>query len=93
MTHRTHRPTFPDHRNLTNLSRDDAERALTVLRALVASDLANIYTSAGSNDTHWQVWNEITRRRTPLAEWAADLLACVHQGEHGHQEHRSASNE
>ena len=69
-----HRPTFPTHKDLCNLSRDEAERALVVLRELVASDLASVYTSAGSNDTRWNVWSEITRQRVPLPEWAADLL-------------------
>lgn len=69
------RPTFPDYRNLTNLSRDDEERALAALRTLVDADLATVYTAAGSNDTRWNVWSETQRRRIPLAQWAAEWLA------------------
>ncbi len=68
------RPTFPSHKDLTNLSRDDAETALAALRVLVARELASVYTSAGSNETRWNVWMELTRRRIPLAEWATTWL-------------------
>jgi hypothetical protein len=68
------RPTFPTHKNLTNLSRDDAKAALAALRALCERDLVSIYTSAGSNDTHWQVWDNQAWRRIPLAEWASKWL-------------------
>ncbi len=68
------RPTFPTHKDLCNLSRDDAETALAALRVLVARELASVYTSAGSNDTRWNVWMELTRRRIPLQEWAAQWI-------------------
>lgn len=66
------RPTFPDHRALTNLSRDDAARALSALCTLVKAELADVYSAAGSNDTRWNVWLNITWRRAPLQEWAAE---------------------
>ncbi len=69
------RPTFPTHKDLTHLSRDDAERALSALRVLVKRELATVYTSAGSNDTRWQVWMELSRKRVPLQQWASDWLA------------------
>ena len=65
------RPTFPSTDDLCNLSLDDARAALSALKFLVESDLANVYTSAGSHDTRWQVWSEMQRRRIPLADWAA----------------------
>lgn len=82
------RPTFPTHKDLCNLSRDEAERALTVLRTLVASELASVYTSAGSNDIRWQVWSEITRQRVTLQEWAAALFAQCPPPRQEHQEHQ-----
>lgn len=72
------RPSFPTHEHLTHLSRDDAERALSALRVLVKHDLADVYSSAGSNDTRWNVWMHLTRRRIPLAEWATQWLATWH---------------
>lgn len=68
------RPTFPTHENLTHLSRDDAERALSALRVLVKHELASVYTGAGSHDTRWYVWMNLTRRRVPLEEWATVWL-------------------
>lgn len=68
------RPTFPTHENLTHLSRDDAERALSALRVLVKHELATVYTGAGSHDLRWYVWLELTRRRVPLPEWAAEWV-------------------
>lgn len=65
---------FPDHRALTNLSRDEAERALAALRLFVLNGIASVYTSAGSRGQSWQVWLEISRRRMPLPEWAAHWL-------------------
>ena len=69
------RPTFPDHRNLTNLSRDEAELALAALRVLVKHELVKVYTGAGSHDTRWYVWLELSRRRVPLQDWASEWIA------------------
>lgn len=72
------RPTFPDHRNLTHLSRDDAETALAALRVLVKRDLATVYTGAGSHDLRWYVFLNLSMRRLTLAEWAEQWLATWH---------------
>lgn len=69
-----HRPEFPSAADLPNLSPDDAQRALAVLRTLVANDLADVYSSAGSHDTRWNVWSNIRWCRIPLQEWAAEWL-------------------
>lgn len=69
-----HRPEFPSVADLPNLSQEDARRALAVLRTLVESDLADVYSSAGSFDTRWNVWSNIRWCRIPLQEWAADLM-------------------
>ena len=70
-----HRPEFPGVTDLPNLSRDDAQRALEALRRLERAELADVYSSAGSNDTRWNVWINLSWRRVPLQEWAAQWLA------------------
>ena len=70
-----HRPEFPSVADLPNLSPADAEWALTALRALVKAELADVYSSAGSQDTRWNVWLNVTWRRVPLGEWAAQWIA------------------
>ena len=65
------RPEFPSTDDLCNLSLDDARLALAALRVLVDCELADVYSSAGSNDTRWNVWLNVTKKRTPLPEWAA----------------------
>ena len=68
------RPTFPNVADLLNLAPADAERALAALRALVTAELADVYSSAGSDDTRWNVWLNVTWRRVPLRQWAAEWL-------------------
>ena len=68
------RPEFPSTDDLCNLSLDDARLALDALRVLVKLELVDVYSSAGSNDTRWNVWSNVTRKRTPLPEWAAAWL-------------------
>lgn len=75
---RPKRPEFPSVGDLPNLSKEDAEQALTALRVLVKHELADVYTSAGSHDTRWNVWLELTRRRVPLQEWAAQWIQAWH---------------
>lgn len=69
-----HRPQFPSVADLPNLSPADAEQALSALRALVQAELADVYTAAGSHDTCWNVWLNVTWRRVPLGEWAAQWI-------------------
>ena len=73
------RPEFPSTDDLCNLSLDDAKRALAALRVLVDADLADVYSSAGSDDTRWNVWSNIQWKRTPLPEWAAQWVEAWHQ--------------
>lgn len=73
------RPDFPSTDDLCNLSLDDAQLALDALRILVKMELADVYTSAGSNDTRWNVWLNITGRRVPLPEWAAEWCETWHR--------------
>jgi hypothetical protein len=68
------RPEFPSVADLPNLAQEDAWHALAVLRTLVESGLADVYSSAGSNDARWNVWSNIRWCRIPLREWAADLM-------------------
>lgn len=68
------RPEFPSTDDLCNLSLDDARAALVALRALIDAELADVYSSAGSHDTRWNVWLTISRRRVPLPEWAAQWI-------------------
>ncbi len=70
-----HRPEFPLVADLPNLAPEDAQRALDALRTLVRAELVDVYSSAGSNDTRWNVWSNIQWRRIPLPEWAAQWLA------------------
>ena len=73
------RPTFPATKDLLkdlpDLPSAEAERALDALRRMISVDIASVYTSAGSHDTSWQVWLEVTRRRLTLAAWASEWLA------------------
>jgi hypothetical protein len=69
-----HRPEFPSVADLPNLAQEDAWHALAVLRTLVESGLADVYSSAGSNNARWNVWLNLSWRRVPLQEWAADLM-------------------
>lgn len=69
------RPSFPTIRDLPNLSADDATRALEALRRLVATDMCDVYTAAGSNDTFWNVWDNVSRQRVELSAWADAWLA------------------
>lgn len=66
---------FPTHKDLPNISRVDAERALSALRLLAQADLASVYTAAGSGGKRWNVWLELTRRRVELPTWAAEWIA------------------
>lgn len=52
-----------------------AHRALSALRALVHSELATVYSPAGSHGTRYNVWLEVSWRRLTLAEWVAEWLA------------------
>lgn len=72
------RPTFPSMADLPNMAPADAERALAALRALVTAELADVYSSAGSDDTRWNVWLNITWRRVPLREWASEWVKTWH---------------
>ena len=75
------RPEFPSVADLPNLSREDAQRALAALRILVDAELAGVYSSAGSYDTRWNVWLNLTWRRVPLQEWAADWIETWHNNQ------------
>lgn len=80
MPHQQKRPEFPSTDDLCNLSLDEARQALAALRVLVDLELADVYTSAGSNDTRWNVWLNVTRRRVPLPEWAAEWVETWYSG-------------
>jgi hypothetical protein len=69
------RPEFPNVADLPNLAPADAERALAALRALVTAELADVYSSAGSDDTRWNVWTNVRWCRIPLRQWVAEWLA------------------
>jgi hypothetical protein len=75
-----HRPEFPGVADLPNLTPDDAQRALNALRRLERAALVDVYSSAGSNDTRWNVWSNIQWRRIPLQEWATQWLAYEGKG-------------
>ncbi len=77
--HMQHRPEFPSTDDLCNLSIDDARRALAALRVLVDHELVDVYSSAGSNDTRWNVWSNIRWCRIPLPEWAAEWVQAWHE--------------
>jgi len=70
-----HRPVFPSVADLPNLAPDDAEHALGALRKLERAEVVDVYASAGSNDTRWNVWSNIQWRRIPLQEWETQWLA------------------
>ncbi len=72
------RPEFPSIAALPNLSPEDAARALAALRVLVEHELMDVYSSAGSNDTRWNVWSNIRWCRIPLQEWCAEWLTSLH---------------
>jgi hypothetical protein len=74
------RPEFPSVADLPNLSPADATRALAALRCLVDAEQADVYSSAGSHDTRWNVWDNAAWRRVPLGEWATQWLA-EHDGD------------
>ncbi len=68
-------PAFPTWRDLSEIRKDDARAALNAFQALVHTDMATVYTAAGSHGTRWNVWLEASRSRQTLAEWARDWLA------------------
>jgi hypothetical protein len=70
-----HRPEFPSVADLPNLAPEDAQQALDALRELERAEVMDVYSSAGSNDTRWNVWSNIQWRRVPLQEWAAQWIA------------------
>jgi hypothetical protein len=74
-----HRPEFPSVADLPNLSPEDAQRALAALRVLEREELMDVYSSAGSNDTRWNVWSNIRWCRIPLPEWAAEWVKTWHE--------------
>jgi hypothetical protein len=74
-----HRPEFPSVADLSNLAPADAERALSALRVLVKSELVDVYSSAGSDDTRWIVWSNIRWCRIPLQQWAAEWVKTWHE--------------
>ena len=69
------RPVFPTVDDLPGVDRYDAARALAALYRLRQMGLAKVYTSAGSNDTHWNAWLEITARRVEVRAWVREWLA------------------
>ena len=73
------RPEFPSVADLPNLSPEDAQRALAALRVLVKSELMDVYSSAGSNDTRWNIWSNIRWCRIPLQQWAVEWIEAWHQ--------------
>ncbi|MGH7484425.1 MAG: hypothetical protein ACREMY_02330 [bacterium] len=77
------RPEFPSTDDLCNLPLDDARRALAALRVLVDAELADVYTAAGNNDTRWNVWLAISRRRVPLPQWAAQWVEAWYRNPDG----------
>lgn len=67
---------FPTERDLTQLSREDAQRALRALRKFDLAGVAEVYDFRRPDRSHeWVVWLPITRRRMTLQKWAAQWLA------------------
>jgi hypothetical protein len=74
-----HRPEFPSVADLPNLAPEDAQLALDALRKLERAEVVDVYSSAGSNDTRWNVWSNIRWCRILLQEWAAEWIQTSHQ--------------